>query len=130
MIGSTDGNSAANVTSETQPIEDDSRGPLNDALDESTLSWKTKIDISIAKSRKVRGGNYVQIATVDSDGMPHCRTVVFRGFVDVPSPVSLQSTSPKCAMKMITDARSEKVSQILQSPSCEMVYWFGKSSEQ
>ena len=40
------------------------------------------------------------------------------------------SSSPKVAMKMITDARSEKVSQIKQSPACEMVWWFPKSSEQ
>ena len=39
------------------------------------------LDASIARSRKVRGGNYVQLATVGPDGKPHCRTVVFRGFV-------------------------------------------------
>lgn len=90
-------------------------------------NWKTIIDTSIARSRKVRGGNYVQIATVSSDGMPHCRTVVFRGFAELPLGQSPQSA---IAMKMITDARSEKVGQIKHSPRCEMVWWFAKTSEQ
>ena len=90
--------------------------------DVSGKSWRERIDVSIAKSRKIRGGNYVQIATVDADGHPRCRTVVFRGF-------SVFSHSPY-AMKMITDSRSEKVSQIAASPQCEMVWWFSQSSEQ
>lgn len=84
------------------------------------MSWRTLIDTSIARSRKVRGGNYVQIATV-AEGKPRCRTVVFRGFLELEGRESL---------RMITDARSEKAKQIAASPWCEMVYWFGKSSEQ
>jgi hypothetical protein len=71
-------------------------------LDQSNTAWKERIEVSIAKSRKVRGGNYVQIATVDSDGFPHCRTVVFRGFMDVPSS---SGSLPMVAMKMISDNR-------------------------
>ena len=93
--------------------------PIEDVSDKT---WRERIDVSIAKSRKIRGGNYVQIATVDADGHPRCRTVVFRGF-------SAFSHSPY-AMKMITDSRSEKVSQIALSPQCEMVWWFSQSSEQ
>ena len=33
-------------------------------------------------------------------------------------------------MKMITDARSEKVTQIALFDECEMVWWFSQSSEQ
>jgi len=83
--------------------------------------WLSRIEVSIAKSRKIKGGNYVQIATVASDGLPHCRTVVFRGFSKI------GSTS---LMRMITDARSEKVQQITDRPACEMVWWFSQSSEQ
>ena len=90
--------------------------------DVSDKTWRERIDVSITRSRKIRGGNYVQIATVDGDGHPRCRTVVFRGF-------SAFSNSPN-AMKMITDARSEKVGQIGTSPQCEMVWWFSQSSEQ
>ena len=105
------------------------------------------LDASIARSRKVRGGNYVQLATVGPDGKPHCRTVVFRGFVEPgtasASAESVEAAEPAAsaaavtsapkrgrALKMITDARSEKVKEVAHSPACEMVWWFGKSNEQ
>ncbi|KAJ1459653.1 pyridoxamine 5'-phosphate oxidase-domain-containing protein [Pelagophyceae sp. CCMP2097] len=79
------------------------------------VPWAKRIEGSIAKSRKVRGGNYVQIATVDANGAPKCRTVVFRGF------------APDGRMKMITDKRSHKVQE---SAAVELCWWFSKSSEQ
>ncbi|RQM29556.1 hypothetical protein B5M09_013567 [Aphanomyces astaci] len=84
--------------------------------------WMEKVKVSIASSRAIRGGNYVQLATVDETGQPHCRTIVFRGFVALPS--------GGLALKMITDARSDKVSQIQHNRSCEMVWWFSQTSEQ
>lgn len=96
-------------------------------------SWYDRIMVSSAKARKIRGGNYVQIATVNEDGHPCCRTVVFRGFLTLSSPalgVDTLGSQKYVAMKMITDARSDKVAQILKNPSCEMVWWFSKSSEQ
>lgn len=69
----------------------------------------------------------MQIATVDEEGKPRCRTVVFRGFIDN---VSGTAAAGGEALKMITDARSEKVGQARLQPACEMVWWFGKSSEQ
>lgn len=92
-----------------------------------STSWLERIEISIAKSRKIKGGNYVQIATVDENGLPHCRTVVFRGFLKgLQKPNGLSTL----ALKMITDMRSEKVTQISSFPACEMVWWFSQSSEQ
>ena len=91
--------------------------PKGDTLDSVVEPWRSRIDRSIAKSRKIRGGNYVQIATVDDQGLPACRTVVFRGFLENEDKSSI-------AMKMITDARSEKVAQIAANPGCEMVWWF------
>lgn len=52
-----------------------SRKKLDEAIGQV---WRERIEVSIAKSRKIRGGNYVQLATVDEDGHPRCRTVVFR----------------------------------------------------
>lgn len=97
-------------------------------------SWREKIITSMARSRKVRGGNYVQIATVDPETLePRCRTVVFRGFLK-------QNGIDLDVMKMITDKRSCKYSEVTNTKSgdndannkasCEMVWWFGKSSEQ
>ena len=121
----------------------------------SMKTWKERIDISIAKSRKIRGSNYVQISTIDYETMePRCRTVVFRGFMkDLPfgtveevllgdkqedeSPAS-SSSYTDCVMKMITDLRSNKVSEVesfqttgkKNGNTVEMVWWFPKSSEQ
>ena len=105
--------------------EDQGLGPNSKIDRESSLlePWKSRIDRSITKSRKIRGGNYVQIATVDDHGMPACRTVVFRGFLELDDKSNI-------AMKMITDARSEKVTQITANPACEMVWWFSQTKEQ
>jgi PPOX class probable FMN-dependent enzyme len=87
--------------------------------------WSDRILQSIKKSRKVRGGNYVQIATVDAEGHPRCRTVVFRGFQGV------AERGGREALRMITDARSEKVVHATSvSSCCELVWWFSQSSEQ
>lgn len=100
-------------------------------------SWQERIGPSIGKSRKIKGGNYVQLATVESDpdtgsAIPKCRTVVFRGFLQPDTGASSSSSagSGPVAMKMITDARSEKVAQIAKNPAAEMVWWFSRSSEQ
>jgi len=105
-------------------VFNDGRGNQCSADNEIITSWKDRIDASIARSRKIRGGNYVQIATVDPAGKPKCRTVVFRGFLPP------NEFNPNFSMKMITDARSEKVSQLTSSPEAEIVWWFPKSSEQ
>jgi PPOX class probable FMN-dependent enzyme len=85
--------------------------------------WRQRLDRSIGRSRKVRGSNFVQIATVAADGTPHARTVVFRGF----EPAGGESG---CVLRMITDLRSEKVAQLRLQPIAELVWWFAKSNEQ
>ena len=114
------------------------RGRNNQAPDESVIPWRERINGSIARSRKIRGGNYVQIATVDPETCePRCRTVVFRGFLS-PRPTEDGSAGDQesCVMKMITDLRSSKVGEAsghtspATSNTCELVWWFAKSSEQ
>ena len=89
---------------------------------EALPHWRNIIDISIARSRKVRGGNYVQLATVTPEGHPRVRTVVQRGI--------FAHGDHKNVFKFITDRRSEKVAQIATQPEAEMCWWFVKSSEQ
>jgi PPOX class probable FMN-dependent enzyme len=86
--------------------------------------WISLIDNSSSKSRGIRGSNYVQLATVDEQGKPNCRTVVFRGFLHS------EDTTYNRAVKMITDSRSAKVGQINAAPFGELVWWFPHSSEQ
>ena len=42
---------------------------------DGVVPWRERITSSIARSRKIRGGNYVQLATVDANNAPRCRTV-------------------------------------------------------
>jgi pyridoxamine 5'-phosphate oxidase len=103
-------------------------------------SWRNYLEISNARSRKIRGSNYVQLATIDSkSNEPRCRTVVFRGFLGLPEDHSMFHTSTEivdgttshhklpCIMKMCTDQRSEKVHQV---GAAELVWWFPNTSEQ
>eukprot|EP00527_Entomoneis_sp_CCMP2396_P002751 CAMPEP_0198143540 /NCGR_PEP_ID=MMETSP1443-20131203/8527_1 /TAXON_ID=186043 /ORGANISM="Entomoneis sp., Strain CCMP2396" /LENGTH=247 /DNA_ID=CAMNT_0043806791 /DNA_START=172 /DNA_END=918 /DNA_ORIENTATION=- len=107
----------------------------NYATDEAEKSWRQRIQISSDRSRKVRGSNYVQIATVDHEtNAPRCRTVVFRGFQDLPEGhlLSNRCSDMSCVMKMITDSRSQKVREVTNHPdsAAELVWWFPKTSEQ
>jgi len=116
--------------------------------------WTERIKRSIAKSRKIKGGNYVQLATVESDSSvpgsesgsgsgsgeettigclprPKCRTVVFRGFLPLETPGALGfPSSAPLALKMITDSRSSKIGHIAANSNAELVWWFSQSSEQ
>jgi len=100
--------------------------------------WRTKIIHSIAKSRKIKGGNYIQLATVDKQSLePRCRTVVFRGFLPTHQN---ESADESCVMTMITDSRSCKVTEVgleqslsngaMENNTAEVVWWFSQSSEQ
>ena len=99
---------------------------------ESSVSlWRETIKVSIAKSRKVRGGNFVQISTVDPETLePRIRTVVFRGFLSTPT--ENDKGNDPFIMKMITDLRSSKVHEITKhsTSKAELLWWFSKSSEQ
>jgi pyridoxamine 5'-phosphate oxidase len=112
--------------------------PMSSSSSIPDRSWKSRLDESIAKSRKIRGGNFVQLATVDDiTHEPRCRTVVFRGFQqNLPDSLAVRisddSSPSSCVMKMITDARSNKVvrESVSSSKCAEIVWWFGKTNEQ
>ena len=88
-----------------------------------TVRWRTRLDQAIGRSKKERGANFVQLATVDLAGAPRCRTVVLRGF----EPAAGEGGD---VLRMITDTRSDKIAQLIARPDVELNWWFGKSSEQ
>ncbi|CAD7928168.1 unnamed protein product [Amoebophrya sp. A25] len=122
--------------------------------------WRQRIEFSLREAKKVRGGAFVQFATVDSDGRPRCRTVVFRGFENVPANASgamllpphsnasgvataVSSSQPGSdpdvgsaepsmveVLKIVTDRRSEKVGHLLNSRFAELLWWFPQTNEQ
>jgi pyridoxamine 5'-phosphate oxidase len=99
-------------------------------------SWRSLLEVSNTRSRKIRGSNYVQLATVDPETRePRCRCVVFRGFQSLPldHALSVQLDGLSGVMRMITDARSNKVREIQESSknkNAELVWWFPKTNEQ
>ena len=103
-----------------------------EATNNGDKSWRSLLEVSVAKSRKIRGSNYVQISTVDEKGEPRCRTVVFRGFQKVPENHAHSNLCDDltCLMKMCTDKRSKKVAENAKQNIAEVVWWFPKSSEQ
>lgn len=106
-------------------------GALNDSME--WTSWRRRLEVSNTRSRKIRGSNYVQLATVDpKSSEPRCRSVVFRGFLSLPIDHSCMKTCENlsCVMKMCTDRRSEKVKQVVALPTTELLWWFPKTSEQ
>lgn len=62
---------------------------------------------------------YLQLATVQVDGRPANRTVVFRGF--------LEDTDQ---LKFVIDARSQKADQIERQPWAEACWYFPETREQ
>lgn len=108
---------------------------FNNDSDVVIKSWRTLLEVSSAKSRKIRGSNYVQLATVDpKTNEPRCRCVVFRGFLKVPHGHSCSTMCDElsCVMRMITHVQSNKVQQVVAHPSkaAELLWWFPKTSEQ
>lgn len=99
------------------------------ALDDSLRSWRQRLEESSKRARQIRGSNFLQLSTVDDEGKPRCRTVVFRGFQKL-SPEnkhSMEIDGLSCIFRMTTDFRSHK---IRESRAAELVWWFPNSSEQ
>ncbi|ELS04846.1 PPOX class probable FMN-dependent enzyme, alr4036 family [Xenococcus sp. PCC 7305] len=81
--------------------------------------WRSHLAGALHRSRAKPHSRYFQLATVSPEGLPKNRTVVFRGF--------LQSSNQ---IQIITDSRSDKVSQIAQQPAGEICWYFSKTREQ
>lgn len=81
--------------------------------------WRSPLARALHRNRSLVYARYLQLATVQTDGRPANRTVVFRGF--------LPDTDQ---LKFVTDARSQKPNQIARSPWGEACWYFPKTREQ
>ncbi len=82
------------------------------------MSWRSLLARAIHYHREPHS-RYVQLATVSPDGMPHNRTIVFRGF--------LRDTD---TLKFVTDNRSKKAEDIKNNAKGELCWYFSKTREQ
>ncbi len=87
-------------------------------------AWRSAIFGALHRNRSLVYSRYVQLATVNADGKPANRTIVFRGFVDEMIPDRAND------LKFITDRRSEKITQINQNAWGEICWYFPKTREQ
>ncbi|NJL91303.1 MAG: pyridoxamine 5'-phosphate oxidase [Coleofasciculaceae cyanobacterium SM2_1_6] len=84
-----------------------------------TAPWRSPLARALHLNRSLVYARYFQLATIDSHGYPANRTVVFRGFLGETNQI-----------KIITDLRSQKASQIRDHPQGEICWYFPKSREQ
>lgn len=82
-------------------------------------SWRSPLARALHRNRSQPHSRYFQLATVQTNGRPANRTVVFRGFLDDTN-----------LLKIITDSRSQKFDQILHQPWAEVCWYFSITREQ
>ena len=81
--------------------------------------WRSHLSHALHCNRSQPYSRYLQLATVDTQGLPTNRTVVFRGFLEDSN-----------QLQFITDARSHKIAHIQAQPWAEICWYFTKSREQ
>ncbi|MDZ8261781.1 Npun_F5749 family FMN-dependent PPOX-type flavoprotein [Nostoc sp. ChiQUE01b] len=85
----------------------------------SLAPWRGAIAHALHRNRSLVYARYLQLATLQTNGRPPNRTLVFRGF--------LEDTNQ---LKFITDNRSAKTDQIQQQPWAEVCWYFPNTREQ
>ena len=85
----------------------------------SLAPWRGAIADALDRNRSLVYARYLQLATVQPNGRPANRTLVFRGF--------LEDTNQ---LKFIIDSRSAKADQIQQQPWAEVCWYFPNTREQ
>lgn len=81
--------------------------------------WYERLKKSIAKNKRDAHNRYFQLATTATDGTPRVRMVVFRGFVE-----------DGLSLSIITDARSQKISELASCTRVEISWYFTHTREQ
>lgn len=82
--------------------------------------WKPILQRALQRNRAQAQARYLQLATITPDGMPACRTVVFRGYLH-------DSTNHLLA---ITDARSAKTHDLAANHHAAVAWYLPKTREQ
>ncbi|WP_460207190.1 Npun_F5749 family FMN-dependent PPOX-type flavoprotein [Scytonema sp. NUACC21] len=86
---------------------------------ETLAPWRSPLARALHRNRSEPHSRYFQLATVQADGRPANRTVVFRGFRDDTN-----------QLKIITDSRSQKFDQINYQAWGEACWYFTNTREQ
>eukprot|EP00742_Colponemidia_sp_Colp-10_P007488 GILJ01008067.1.p1 GENE.GILJ01008067.1~~GILJ01008067.1.p1 ORF type:complete len:263 (-),score=22.11 GILJ01008067.1:58-753(-) len=93
-------------------------------IENGTVPWKHSLERAISLNRQLEFSKYVQLATVDRNNLPACRTVGYRGMV----PDSQDSN--RCFLQFFTDCRSDKVDDLKHQAVAEVCWYFPLSRDQ
>ena len=85
---------------------------------EKDFSWIERLEVALKKNRRDPASKYFQLATIKPDGSPANRTVVFRGF------------GSNEEIQLISDTRSQKISELKQKKNAAICWYFSKTREQ
>lgn len=88
-------------------------------MSDNLAPWRSHLAHALHRNRAKPYSRYVQLATIDSQGLPNNRTIVFRGFL---------ANSDR--LQFITDTRSEKYQHLINQPWGEICWYFTKTREQ
>ena len=85
---------------------------------EKDFSWIKCLEVALKKNRRDPASKYFQLATIKPDGSPANRTVVFRGF------------GPNEEIQLISDTRSQKISELKRKKNAAICWYFSNTREQ
>ena len=85
---------------------------------EKDFSWIKRLEVALKKNRRDPASKYFQLATIKPDGSPANRTVVFRGF------------GPNEEIQLISDTRSQKISELKRKKNAAICWYFSNTREQ
>lgn len=81
--------------------------------------WLRALETALARNEADAHSRYFQLASVDADGQPRNRTLVFRGFADIEG-----------TLLAVTDTRSAKHMQLARCAAVELCWYFSATREQ
>lgn len=98
-------------------------------------TWTAPLRLALSANAKDAHVKYVSLATVDANGGPRCRTVVFRGFLKQfwdgqGGGEGDQDEEMERCVTFVTDLRSAKVKQTKACDRAEASWYFTRTREQ
>jgi PPOX class probable FMN-dependent enzyme len=91
----------------------------SDADSKGLAPWRSPLAHALHRNRSRPYSRYFQLATVQANGRPANRTVVFRGF-----------WPDQNGLLFVTDQRSQKVKDVAHCPWAEACWYFTQTREQ
>lgn len=86
---------------------------------QNLVQWRQKLENAIKNNAATPHTRFFQLATVDRNAAPACRTLVFRGFMDNANTLIAH-----------TDVRSEKIQQLKNDDRTAVCWYFCDTREQ